>query len=137
MLYSFHKDGIWNHRRNDTLQTNPTNNTNKNTWSKFLSQDLYLYVRVFVSNKLCILEEDISDWQHGILIPLVVPVDGTAVDKGGVHAAPLAEPASRGAQGQHDMKVGLHTLDEVAVHSLGKHRNSRYWVTCSIGLYFI
>jgi len=47
---------------------------------------------------------------HGVLGPVVVPVDGGAVDDGRVEAAALAELGADWAHGQHQVQVGLYTL---------------------------
>ena len=80
-----------------------------------MNPSTHLNVILRVGNKLGVGEEDPGHAQHGLLGPLVIPVDGAAVDEGRVHAAPLPEPVPGRAHGQHHVQVLAHSLDEELV----------------------
>ena len=77
----------------------------------------YVYLRIVlrVGDELGVLEEDLRHAVHGLVAPLVIPVDGAAVDEGGVHATALPEQATGGAHGEHDVQLAVHALQEELV----------------------
>jgi len=55
---------------------------------------------------------------HGKLGPVIVPVNGGAVDERGVEATALPELAAHGTHGQNEVEVALHPADQVLVKLL-------------------
>lgn len=90
-----------------------------------LSQAIYLYIRAFTGDELSIGEENLSDIQHGVIVPLIIPVNGTAVNQGRVHAAALAEFSARWTHGEHHVEVLSDAVDKELIHGLLGVRNVR------------
>ena len=77
-----------------------------------MNPSTHLNVILRVGNKLGVGEEDPGHTQHGLLGPLIIPVDGAAVDEGGELAQSVAEGVTDGAESDHDVQVGTATADE-------------------------
>ena len=69
----------------------------------------------FIRSQIDLFEAALGHREQRLLRPLGEPVDGTAVDDRGEHAAARAEGRADGRHTEHNVQVVAHAVDEELV----------------------